>query len=792
MRALDRKVLRDISRLGSQALTIALVVASAIGGFTGCLSAVDALDQARERFYAQAHFADLFVALKRAPDGLAAQLQALPGVAAVQTTVQTLARVTLPGSSDPVLGQFIGLERRGQAGQPGAGLNQLSLRFGQWPAQGSAASGELQVLVSEGFATAHQLASGATLTALINGRQRVLRITGVALSPEYIFAGLWGMPDVRGFGVFWLDKRALAAAIDMGGAFNHAAFRLAPGASGAHSLAAIDRALAHNGALPAVTRAEQASHAMLDNEIKEQRVMGTLLPSIFLLVASFLIHVFTARLIAQQREQLALLKALGYGHAAIAWHYFKLVAPMVLAGYGLGLLLGYALGQMITGLYVEFFHFPVFDYGLGPDLALLSLLLVLATAVLGTLMPLAALVRLSPAAAMRAPAPAHYRAALLERLSLRPSLALRMVLRNMERRPLRTALTTLGVAAAVAIVVMGNFFRDAVAVIVDANFNLALRADLVVWTTDAVDAGAARALARLPGVLQVESARSVPVRFVHGQRVQSGQIQGVPAGAVLNRIIDVELRQAQPGAQGLMLSDRLAEKLGLRLGDTVTVEILDGQRRSRSLVLERTVQDMMGLNAYMDLQALHRLLGEGALATQFALALQGGAEPGVLRATQALPRVAGAFSKSTLLRNLQDISARNILIMGSVLTAFASVIAVGVVYNSARIALGERYWELASLRVLGFTRAEVSAILLGELALVIALALPLGMALGWALTHVLVRLMRSDHLLLPVHISPASFAAAALCMVGAALASALVVRRRIDQLDLVAALKARE
>ena len=797
MQTLNRKVLRDITRLGSQAVTIALVVASAIGGFTACLSAVDTLAQARERFYAEAHFADLFVALKRAPDGLAAQLQALPGVAAVQTTVQTVARVTLADSTDPVLGQFIGLENMGPAGgdRPGpqaGGLNQLSLRVGQWPAQASAATHELQVLVSEGFATAHQLHSGDTLTALINGRQRVLRITGVALSPEYIFAGLWGMPDVRGFGIFWLDKRALAAAIDMGGAFNQVAFKLAPGASVEQSVAAIDRQLAHSGARPAVTRSDQVSHAMLDNEIKAQRVMGTLLPAIFLAVASFLMHVFTARLIAQQREQLALLKALGYGNAAIAWHYFLLVSPMVLAGFGLGLLLGHAMGRMITGLYAEFFHFPVFDYGLGADLVLLSLLLVLATAVLGTLMPLAALVRLSPAEAMRPPAPAHYRPALLERWPLHTSLVLRMALRHMERRPLRTGLTMAGLAAAVAIVVMGNFLRDAIAVIVDANFNLALRADVVVWTTDAVDASAARALGRLPGVLQVEPARSVPVRFVQGKRVQGGLIQGLPAGAMLNRVIDVDLRQAQPTPQGLMLSDRLAEKLGLRLGDTVTVEILEGQRRMRTMVLQRTVRDMMGLNAFMDLDALHRLLGEGSVATQFALALQRGAEPAVLRATQALPRVAGAFSKSTLLRNMQEISARNILIMGSVLTAFATVIAVGVVYNSARTALGERYWELASLRVLGFTRAEVSALLLWELALMVGLALPLGLAMGWALTHVLVRLMRSDHLMLPVHISAASYATAALCVVGAALASALVVHRRIDQLDLVATLKARE
>jgi putative ABC transport system permease protein len=204
------------------------------------------------------------------------------------------------------------------------------------------------------------------------------------------------------------------------------------------------------------------------------------------------------------------------------------------------------------------------------------------------------------------------------------------------------------------------------------------------------------------------------------------------------------------------------------------------------------VQDMMGLNAFMDLHALNRLLREGDVATQFTLRAPGLSAPSVLRATQAMPAVAGVFSKATMLRNMQEVTARNILIISSILTAFAAVIAVGVVYNNARIALAERAWELASLRVLGFTRAEVSLLLLGELALGIAVALPIGMALGWVITHWLVQAMRSDQFFFPVVIRPRTYAWAALCVLAAGAASAMVVRRRIDELDLVGALKTRE
>jgi putative ABC transport system permease protein len=228
------------------------------------------------------------------------------------------------------------------------------------------------------------------------------------------------------------------------------------------------------------------------------------------------------------------------------------------------------------------------------------------------------------------------------------------------------------------------------------------------------------------------------------------------------------------------------------VGDTVQAEVLEGRPRTLELVVAATVREMMGLNAYMDRRTLNRLLGDGDISSGFVLDVQPGAEPAVLEATKRLPRVSGAFSKTTMLRNMQEISARNVRIMSTILTAFAAVIAVGVVYNNARIALAERGWELASLRVLGFTRAEVSALLLGELAIAIAVALPLGMGLGYGLIHLISELLASDQFLFPVVIQPRTYAWAAACVVAAGVASALVVRRRIDRLDLVAALKTRE
>lgn len=792
VKALDRKLLRDLRRMWSQALTIALVVASGLGGFVSSLSAVDSLAIARDRFYAQGHFADAFAVVKRAPLALAEVLRGVPGVADVQTTVEQVVRVEMAGLADPIIGQLIGVDLR----QPPR-MNRVMVHTGRALEPAGTGQGRsdaaIDALVSDGFASARGLRPGDELTALVNGKRRQLRIVGTALSPEFIFAGMAGMPDMRGFGVFWVDREALAAAYDMQGAFNRVAIKLAPQASEPAALDALSRLLAPYGGRDAHGRTDQTSHAMLDSEIQQQRVMGTMLPAIFLAVAAFLLHVVLSRLVATQREQIAALKALGYANAAIAAHYLKLVAVIVLLGLVLGALLGHWMGSLITGLYAEFFRFPVFAHHTAPWLLLVGGSVTGATALLGTLSAVGATVRLAPAEAMRPPAPGQYRRTVLERLGVRgmPA-ALRMVLRNMERRPLRTALTIGGTAVAVAIVVMGNFFRDAIDHIVDTTFQLSMRSDVNVWMVEPVDALAGLQLQRLPGVIGVEPGRSVPVRLLYGHRSERVGLQGVAPTAQLQRIIDVDGHQVRPSGEGLLLTDRLAAKLGARVGDTVRVEVLEGRQRTLDVRVDATVREMMGLNAYVPRATLNRWLHEGDVASQFAVALEPGSEPRFLEATKALPRVAGAFSKATLLRNMEDVSARNVRIMSTILTLFASVIAVGVVYNNARIALAERTWELASLRVLGFTRGEVSALLLGELAIGIALALPLGMVMGWGLVHLLVELLKNDQFLFPVVISARTYAVAGLCVVAAGLASALVVRRQIDRLDMVGALKTRE
>ncbi|WP_066706440.1 ABC transporter permease [Curvibacter delicatus] len=787
MKALDRKLLRDLRLMWSQAITIALVVASGVAGFIATFSAYDGLSWSREVYYTEARFADVFASLKRAPRALEHQLAALPGAAHVETSVSEVVQIDIPNVSDPVIGRLIGIDPQ-QLPQ----LNRLHLREGRMIT--ARRDRTLEVLVSEGFAIARQLRPGDRIRALINGKREELQIVGIALSPEFVFAGMGGSPDLRGFGVFWLDRKALAAAYNMEGAFNQVAVRLAPGASEGQVIDGLDQLLGPYGGARAYGRDEQMSDKLLSSEIKEQRVFGTVLPSIFLAVAAFLLNVVLSRQIATQREQIAALKALGYDNWSIGLHYLKLVLLIVILGMLLGLGVGAWLGQSFMGLYAEVFRFPELRHRIRPDLVLAAGGLTLIAALGATWQAIAATVRLAPAEAMRPPAPGRFRPTFIEAWGLRDwfSPAARMVMRTMQRRPLRTGLTIAGIAASMAIVISGTFWRDTIDMLLHTQFRLVLRGDVIVSLVEATPARVTHEMARLPHVTAVEGVRSVNTRLVHGQHHWRGSVQGRSAQPELQRIMDTGLHTHAPPTDGLLLTDRLADKLHIRPGQTVRVELLEGRRQVLELPVTGTVQEMMGMGAYIERRSLNRLLQEGDLVNSASLLVEPGFETVLLERLKSLPRVVAAFSKDVMLRNIEEVTARNVLVFSAILTVFASIIAVGVVYNHARIALAERAWELASLRVLGFTRGEVSAFLLGELALEILLAIPLGLTAGYWLAAGIVQLIKTDEFFFPLVIHASTYAYAAVTVVAAGLASALIVRRRIDQLDLVGVLKTRE
>ena len=784
VRTLDRKLLRDIWEMKGQALAIAAVVAAGVTMFVTYLSNFDSLQRTRAEYFDIARFADVFASLKRAPASLETRLAAIPGVERVMTRVVADVTLDVPGMSEPATGRLISLP---ESGTPP--LNDLFLRRGRWidPARPD------EVLASEMFCEAHGFGPGDRVAALINGRRRWLTIVGVALSPEYVYAIRPGelFPDRRRFGVFWMSAAALAPAFDMDGAFNDVSIALGRGASQPEAIAEVDRLLEPYGGLGAVPQSQQISAWTLDNELNQLQMFGFLTPLIFLSVAAFILNVALTRALALQRGQIAALKALGYGNGEIAWHYTKWGLLIAAAGAMFGIAGGAWLGSGMISLYNQYFRFPILYYRMSTDVAVESLVGALVVAALGAWSAVRRAVRIPPAEAMRPEAPALYHRSLFER-TLRLPMASRMVLRNLERQPVRSLISIVGIAFAVAVLFVGLSFIDVMDVLLNQQFELAMHQDATVSFVQPRSSRAVYDVLHLPGAMDLEPMRSVPVRLRSGARTRTLAITGLPERPTLNRVVTRQGEVLSLPPDGLVLSKMLGDVLHVSPGDEVQMSVLEGRRQVVDVPVRVLVDDTLGLQAYMRIDALHRLLGEGATVSGAAITVDPAAMDRFNIAVKTMPAVAGVALREVTLRNFRETMAETMNLQIFLNVLFSGVIAFGVVYNSARVSLSERSHELASLRVLGFTRAEISLILLGELAVLTLVALPVGALIGYALGWLIMQGFNNEMYRLSFTVAPSTVAWAFLVVIAAAVLSGLIVRRRLDRLDLVAVLKRRD
>lgn len=786
VRALDTKLLRDLRRLWAQALAVALVVAGGVATLIMAVGSYRSLEETRAAYYERYRFADVFASARRAPLALVERIAAIPGVAAVDARIARLALLDVPGFRDPATGQVISLP---DGAEPT--LNRVYLRVGRLPRPGSPE----EAVVNESFARAHGMSPGARFSAVLNGKKRELTVVGIALSPEFVYAigPADRVPDDLRFAIIWMSEKTLASVYDLKGAFSSVSLKLLRGASEPEAIRRLDALLDGYGGQAAHGRRDQRSHAYLDHGLDMLSNMSRTLPPIFLLVAAFLINLTLSRLVALEREQIGLLKAIGYRDLAVTAHYVKFVAVIVLVGVAIGSAAGTWLGAYMTGVFGEFFHFPFLVFARSPDVYLFGAALSLAAAFVGAARALREVVRLPPAVAMRPPAPARARRILpgfaSRRLLSQPVV---IMLRNVTTHPVRAMLTALGMALAVGILALSQSLSGVMDELANVTYFVAERQDATIGFFEKKSRDAVHAVARLPGVLAVEPSRDVPIRIRKGNLERRVVLSGRPRDADLNRVIDTGLRPVAMPEAGLAISRYLGTLLRAGVGDDVEIDLIEGERRTVTLPIVALVEDYYGIRAMMDADALARLLREGPAATSAHVRIDASRRDALFEALKRMPTVSGLALQSASLANFRSQMAIVITTMASIYTALAAIIAFGVVYNSARISLSERARELASLGVLGFSDAELIRILFLELAGLTLLAQLPGWAIGYGLTWVMVQQLQGEVMRAPIVVENLAFVVSSAIVIAAAILSGLIVARRVRRLDLVSVLKTRD
>ena len=787
MTPFDRKLLRDLWRIKGQAIAIGAVIGVGVLMLVMMTGLVTSLDETRRAYYERYRLADIFAPVTRAPDRLIADLAAVPGVSAAEGRVTGSALIDLPGLDLPLRARAVSLP---DFGEPR--LNDVYLSAGR--RLDSDRSDE--ILLLQGFAKAHGLQPGDALSATMNGARRTFRVVGLAQSPEFLYTTAPGelAPDDSRFGVIWMSRAALAAAYDMEGAFNQALLSVGRGSERAAILDAVDRILDPHGGLGAYGLEEHESNRFVSEEISGLRAMSTGVPPIFVGVAAFLLYIVVSRMVQAEREQIGLMKAFGYTNVEVGAHYFKLILVIAAGGALAGCLAGIAAGRALTGVYLEFFKFPFLVFQLDPEAFVIGFSVSVLAASAGGLIVLRGVFALTPATAMRPPAPPDYSRAgrigrSLNRLLDQPS---RMVLRRLTRQPGRMAGAVVGIAAGMAlsvgmISILSGFDRT-----LALTFSVIDRSDVTVTFTEAMSNKTILELQRMPGVIEVEPVRIVPAVLRNGLKTYRGAINGLVTEPRLNRAVDHDVMTIPMRQEGVILATALADILDIAPGETLTVEVREGRQPVLDIPVIGIAETLLGSPAYMELGALNRALREPNRVSGAYLRVDAAQRESVYRQLKEMPTVAGVSLKADARDAFQTLMDTGAGAMRYIMAAIAAMITFGIVYNAARIAYAERARDLASLRVIGFTKGEVAFVLLGELAAVTLVALPLGALLGYYLSFGIAAGFSSDLYQIPAVFTPESYGAAALAVITAAVASGWLVKRDIDRADLISALKTRE
>ncbi len=788
MRPLNQLLLSDLKHMWRQCVAISILLACGIATFVMSTSTMHSLEKSQSKYYSDYHFGDVFVQLVRAPNGLSNRLAEISGVQRVETRIVRSVILDVPEMAEPATGRLVSIGH-----DPANSLNGVALLRGRLPNP----EGRTEVVASEPFANAHGFNPGDQLDVIMGGRKEQLHIVGIAMSPEFVYAVQPGLllTDNRRFGVLWMPRRQMEAAFNMEGAFNDAVLTLQGNANFKDVLYHVDRLTERFGGVGAFDRSDQPSHHRVADELHQIGSMAYVTPSIFLAVSAFLFNIVLSRMVNHQKEQIATLRAFGYGQREIGLYYVKFLLILVLVGAVIGCLVGVRLSWWMTDMYVRFFRFPVLKYEFGTGEAILAAFIGLTAAAAGSVSAIRRAMRLPPAVAMRPEAPPTFKSSLLERVGLKHFFSPlgRMIIRRLQGNRRATILSVLGMAMGLAVVVLGSFFEDTIDYVMEVQFERAQRQDVMLTFFEARSINALHDAEHLPGVISAEPFRVVPVRLRRGTREHRVGLMGLEAKPQLYRVLDDSENPVElPPQRGLTISKKLAEILGIRTGEKLNLEVLEGKRGKYEMTVASVFPDYTDPGAYLNRHDLHRLLGEGEQVSGAFLLADPARMNDMYTSVKQTPAVAGVLDKNAAMDNFKTEIAENTYVMRLMNAVFASIIAFGVIYNCALITLAERSRDLATLRIMGFHRHEVSYVLLGELAIITLLAIPVGLPIGYGFAYLTTLALDTETHRFPLVVSRATFAYSTCVILAVAIASSLYVRRKLDKLDLIAVMKVKE
>jgi len=790
MRVLDRKLVRTLWWSRGQSIAVAMVVLCGTACYIAIASAHSNLVLTRDTYYSQYRFADFEIHLERAPLTAIFKLESLPGVRQVRGRIVKDVNLDIEGEDEPRIGRIISMPNRQRDV-----LNDICLMEGRYFSEGK----QNEVILSQRFAQANGLKPGDQIEASIDNKKHTLRIVGTALSPEYVYtirSVQELVPNFERFGILWVPRDFAETALDMSEACNNIIGSVDNPEVLDALLDTAEDILDPYGIFAKVKREDQISNRFISDEITGLEVMAKIVPGLFQGIAALVMLVLLNRMVRKERTEIGLLKAYGYSNFAVSFYYIKYALLLSLAGCLGGFALGQWLANAMIRLYVEYYNFPILQSRVYPEVLARSVAIGIAFALLGALSAAIRAARIQPAESMRPEAPRHGHRTLIERVAIlwrNLSFTWKMIVRNVSRNAFRASLNAFGVMISSGLLIMGFFTLDSMDYMLKFQFEQVQREDVKVSFEAERGKEALYEAQRFAHVRYAEPLLQYPFEIKSDWRKKDTAIIGLPNGAQLQKLVDVQEKTVPVGDAGLVLSDRLARDLGVRAGDTLRVKPLMGRiTKEKDVVVSKVVAQYLGSSAYMNIDELSRVLDEPFALNAVLLRTERGMESELNKELKDVPGVAAVEIKADSLKGLESTIEQSAQISNTMILLFAAVIAFSIIYNITTVSLAERQRELASLRVLGFSRHEVGRILYHENFALCIVGLILGIPFGVGVCRLIVKAYDTELYRLPFHLENSTYISATICSFLFVVIANLAVRHKINRLDMVEVLKERE
>ncbi len=790
MQALFKKLLRNISQGKGQFWAVVAVVTVGIMIYVSMSSTYYNLKKSQEDFYQASNFADYYFSIVKAPERIIKDVEALAGVKRATGRISldlpilkednkraTARIITFPLPMDNELNHILLSEGRMFTGKAGSNI---------------------EINTNPGFVDANNINWGDNVTVIYEGKPVDLSIVGTANSPEFIYpikdiADL--LPDHENFGIFMLPQYEAGPVFNYAGQINQVLVEFTPNTDHAKAAEEIKELLKPYGFLASYPRDDQLSHAMLQTELDSIKSLTTFLPFIFLSIAAAIQFVILRRMVRNQRAQIGVIKALGYSNGQIILHYSTYALLVGLIGAILGAITGWLFSGILTDFYLLYFNLPHSPGGFNSKAIIYGFIISIVVGLAAGWSAARQVSKIQPAESMRPVPPKTGSKSIVENWSalwIRLGSDWKISLRNISRNRGRFMLTTVGIALAVALLVISYFMNDAVDYMMQSIFH-DQKYDLMIRVATPVKEGELSSIAAIDGVLKVEPFLELPVRMTYKGKSEDDVLTAYNPAMSLKKIADEKGRELNIPAQGVLLSNSQAQKLGVRVGEDVEIETLlpQGPTHRSFIRVAGISHQMIGSATYVDLEVANRLLEAQNLISGAMLKSEAGKASLVEERLGEMLNIASISSREKEIANFEANLGAMIYTVG-IMVLFAMILGLAIVYNASLMTFVERERELASLKVIGYSNKELAGILGKENLLQSILGIALGLPLGKIMATGFISSIETDLYSFPVIIYPLTYVFSTLTAIVFIIIAHRLAIRGVNRINLVETLKNRD